>query len=143
MANSTLERIKGRHLQNLEGCLSVLLGDYHSQEICFKSVFFLFYRSNNYQPTMLQKGKESITCSRLSDSEKDARVKDTRKYERVRREDEISSRFIFVFALSQFRGPDYIWERVSLLPNSVCGCEGLRARLAIALKKQLQNLCRS
>ena len=35
---------------------------------------------------MLQKGKESIACSRLSDSEKDARVKDTRKYERVRKE---------------------------------------------------------
>ena len=128
----------------------ISLWDYHSQEIRFKCFFFvLFYRSNNYQPTMLQKGKESIACSRLSDSEKDARVKDTRKYERVRKEkgtvagkirgrkmrDEISSRFIFVFALSQFRGPDYIWERVNLLPNSVCGCEGLRARLAIALKK--------
>ena len=95
---------------------------------------------------MLQRRKESIACSKLSDSEKDARVKDTRKYERVRREtegtvarnirgrkirDEISSRFIFVFALSQFRGPDYISERVNLLPNSVCGCGGLRARLQL------------
>ena len=57
--------------------------------------------------------------------------------------DEISSRFIFVFALSQFRGPDYISERVNLFSNShLCGCEGLSARVAIALKKQLQNLCR-
>ena len=56
--------------------------------------------------------------------------------------DEISSRFIFVFALSQFRGPDYISERVNLLSNShLCGCEGLSARLAIALKKHSFRIC--
>ena len=50
----------------------------------------------------------SSLCSRLSDSGEDAKEKGTCKVGGV------SSRFIFVFALSQFSGPDYLgaWKRL-------------------------------
>ena len=88
---------------------------------------------------MLQKGKESIACSRLSDCEKDARVKDTRKYERVRKEKgTVAGKIRGRKMRDETSSP---WERVNLLPNSVCGCKGLRARLAIALKKHSFRIC--
>ena len=53
------------------------------------------------------------TCSRLSDSGDDALVKSTQKYECM----VWSARFIFVFALSQFRGRGYLvaWNRLRRL----------------------------
>ena len=63
-----------------------------------------------------------LACFRLSDSRNDAYVWGTQKYERVIWEkgavgpslSPVSSRFIFVFALSQFRRPDYLeaWNRL-------------------------------
>ena len=67
-----------------------------------------------------------LTCSRLSDSGEDAKVKRHAKSWRggkKRREkgkepplllSPVSSRFIFVFALSQFSEPDYLgaWNRL-------------------------------
>ena len=52
-----------------------------------------------------------IACSRLSDSGEDAKVKGTRKVLSP-----FSSRFTFVFALSQFSGPNYLgpWKRLHL-----------------------------
>ena len=59
-----------------------------------------------------------MACSRLSDSGKDAKVKGARKVGGGAGREKgilspVSSRFIFVFALSQFRGPDYFgaWEK--------------------------------
>ena len=56
-----------------------------------------------------------IACSRLSDSGEDTKEKDTRKVggakKRKRKKpllSQVSSRFIFVFALSQFSRPDYL-----------------------------------
>ena len=62
-----------------------------------------------------------IACSRLSDSGEDTKEKDTRKVggtkKRKRKKpllSPVSSRFIFVFALSQFSRPDYLraWNRL-------------------------------
>ena len=62
-----------------------------------------------------------IGCSRLSNSGKDMKEKDTRKVggakKRKRKKpllSPVASRFIFVFALSQFSGPDYLraWNRL-------------------------------
>ena len=62
-----------------------------------------------------------IACSRLSDSGEDTKERDTRKVggakKRKRKKpllSPVSSRFIFVFALSQFSGPDYLraWNRL-------------------------------
>ena len=51
-----------------------------------------------------------LACSRLSDSGEDAKVKGTRKVDEAtkRKRKGVSSRFIFVFALAQFSGPDYL-----------------------------------
>ena len=50
-----------------------------------------------------------IACSRLSDSGEDAKAKGTRKVGGA-----VSTRFVFVFARSQFSGPDYLgaWNRL-------------------------------
>ena len=50
-----------------------------------------------------------LACFRLSGSGEDAKEKGTRKVGSP-----VSSRFIFVFALSQFSGPDYLgaWNRL-------------------------------
>ena len=64
-----------------------------------------------------------VACSRLSDSGEDAKEKGTRKVggEGKRKKEgsppplsPVSSRFIFLFALSQFSGPDYLgaWNRL-------------------------------
>ena len=45
-----------------------------------------------------------LACSRLSDSGEDAKEKDTRKVDGAEKR-KVSSRFTFVFALSQFTGP--------------------------------------
>ena len=75
-----------------------------------------------------------VACSRLSDSGEEAKEKGTRKVggaerggkkEKGKRKGErerppllspVSSRFIFVFALSQFSGHDYLgaWNRLAL-----------------------------
>ena len=82
-----------------------------------------------------------VACSRLSDSEEEAKEKGTRKVSGAERGgagrsgagkrkkekgkwkgerppllSPVSSRFIFVFALSQFSGPDYLgaWNRLAL-----------------------------
>ena len=54
---------------------------------------------------------------RLSDSGEDAKVKGTRKVggaKKGKRRGPVSFRFNFVFALSQFSGPDYLgaWNRL-------------------------------
>ena len=51
-----------------------------------------------------------LACSRLSDSGEDAKVKGTRKVDgpKKRKRNGVSSCFIFVFALAQFSGPDYL-----------------------------------
>ena len=66
----------------------------------------------------------TVACSRLSDGGEDAKEKGTRKVGGAgKRKGErapppplspVSSRFIFVFALSQFSGPDYLgaWNRL-------------------------------
>ena len=53
-------------------------------------------------------------CSRLSDSGEDAKVKGTRKGSEAWKRKIFSSRFIFLFALSKFRWPDYLgaWNRL-------------------------------
>ena len=57
-----------------------------------------------------------LTCSKLSDSGEDAKVRGTRKvqWRGGKKLSPVSSPFIFVFALSQFRGPDYLgaWNRL-------------------------------
>ena len=53
---------------------------------------------------------ETITCSRLSDSGEDAKVKGTRKGRSGRKKELVSSRFIFMFMLSQICGPDYLGD---------------------------------
>ena len=55
-----------------------------------------------------------IACSRLSDSGKDTKEKDTRKVGGAKKLSPVSSCFIFVFALSQFSGPNYLraWNRL-------------------------------
>ena len=51
-----------------------------------------------------------LACSRLSDSGEDAKVKGTRKVggAKKRKRKGVYSRFIFVFPLAQFSGPDYL-----------------------------------
>ena len=52
---------------------------------------------------------EYVACSRLSVSGVDAKENDTPRWgEGEKKEKEVSSHFIFVFALSQFSGPDYL-----------------------------------
>ena len=53
-------------------------------------------------------------CSRLSDNGEDAKVKGTRKGSEAWKRKIFSSRFIFLFALSKFRWPDYLgaWNRL-------------------------------
>ena len=70
----------------------------------------------------------SVACSRLSDSGEDAKEKGTRKDGGARKRkgergsvaplSPVSSRFIFVFAFSQFSGPDYLgaWNRLFFQP---------------------------
>ena len=57
-----------------------------------------------------------LPCSRLSDSGEDAKVTSTRKvqWRGGKKLSPVSSPFIFVFALSQFSGPDYLgaWNRL-------------------------------
>ena len=54
-----------------------------------------------------------LACSRLSDSGEDAKVKGTRKVGGAKKGKPLLSP---VFALSQFRGPNYLgaWNRVGL-----------------------------
>ena len=54
-----------------------------------------------------------VACTRLSDSGEDAKVKGTRKVGGL---SPVSSRFTFVFALSQFSWPNYLgaWNRLTL-----------------------------
>ena len=67
-----------------------------------------------------------VTCSRLSDSGKEAKVKGAQKlagWEKGKRRpllSPVSSRFIFVFALFQFSGPDCLraWNRLNCLQMS-------------------------
>ena len=52
-----------------------------------------------------------VACSRVSDSGKDVKKKRHAKIWRDGKKEKVSpvsSRFIFVFALSQFSGPDYL-----------------------------------
>ena len=51
---------------------------------------------------------EAITCSRLSDSGEDAKVKGTWKAGSGGKKEIVSSRFIFMFVLSQICRPDYL-----------------------------------
>ena len=53
---------------------------------------------------------EAITCSRLSDSGEDAKVKGTRKGGGWGKKEIVSSHFIFMFVLSQICGPDYLGD---------------------------------
>ena len=61
-----------------------------------------------------------LACSRLSDSGEDAKVKGTRKFGGTKKGkpllSSVSSRFTFVFALSQFSGLNYLeaWNRLWL-----------------------------
>jgi len=61
----------------------------------------------------LLSAKHAIVCSRLSDSGEDAKEKGTRKVGGAGKRKKEA--FIFVFALSQFSGPDYLgaWNRLS------------------------------
>ena len=73
-----------------------------------------------------------LACSRLSDSWEDAKVKGTRKVGGVGKRKKppllspVSSRFIFVFALSQFSGLDYLgaWNRLllAIMPCLFASC---------------------
>ena len=56
-----------------------------------------------------------LSCSRLSGSGEDAKVKGTRKVGGAKKLSSVSFRFIFVFALSQFSVPDYLgaWNRLT------------------------------
>ena len=58
-----------------------------------------------------------LACSRLSDSGEDAKVKGTRKVGGAKKLSPVSFRIIFVFALSQFSGPDYLGTRNRLTYN--------------------------
>ena len=51
---------------------------------------------------------EAITCSTLSDSGEDAKVKGTRKGGSGGKKEIVSSHSIFMFMLSQICGPDYL-----------------------------------
>ena len=53
---------------------------------------------------------EAITCSRLSDSGEDAKVKGTRKGGSGGKKEILSSRFMFMFMLSQICGLDYLGD---------------------------------
>ena len=61
-----------------------------------------------------------LACSRLSDSGEDAKVKGKRKVGGAKKGkpllSPVSSRFTFVFTLSQFSGPNYLgtWNRLGL-----------------------------
>ena len=61
-----------------------------------------------------------LACSRLSDSRGDSPV---------------SSRFIFMFALSQFSGPNDLgaWNRLGLIRQKLCHHYQIRARLYISV----------
>ena len=77
-----------------------------------------------------------LACSRLSDSGEDAKEKGTRKgSEGGPLPSHLSSRFIFVFILSQFSGPDYLgaWNR--LLIYQCCGYNwySMRGRILLDL----------
>ena len=56
-----------------------------------------------------------LSCSRLSDSGEDAKVKGTRTVGGAKKFSPVSFRIIFVFALFQFSGPDYLgtWNRLT------------------------------
>ena len=54
---------------------------------------------------------EAITCSRLSDSGEDAKVKGTRKGGSGGKKEIVSSHSIFMFMLFQICGPDYLGDR--------------------------------
>ena len=62
-----------------------------------------------------------VACSRVSDSGKDAKKRHAKSWRGGKKEkvSPVSSRFIFVFALSQFSGPDYLgaWNRLILKLN--------------------------
>ena len=67
----------------------------------------------------------NIACSRLSDNGEDAKEKGTRKVGGAEKRkppplSTVSSRFIFVFALSQFSGPYYLgaWKKANGNMNS-------------------------
>ena len=55
-----------------------------------------------------------VACSITSDSGEDAKEKGMRKVGGREKLSPVSSRFISVFALSQFSGPDYLgtWNRL-------------------------------
>ena len=63
----------------------------------------------------------SVACSRLSDSGEDAKVKGAPSF----------LPFFFLFALSQFRGPDYLgaWNRLALQRIKQTYLEMLRGKL--------------
>ena len=54
---------------------------------------------------------EAITCSTLSDSGEDAKVKGTRKGGSGGKKEIVSSHSIFMFMLFQICGPDYLGDR--------------------------------
>ena len=68
-----------------------------------------------------------VACSRVSDSEKDAKKKNKKNKKHAKswrgakkeKVSPVSPRFIFVFALYQFSGPDYLgaWNRLILKLN--------------------------
>ena len=64
-----------------------------------------------------------VACSRLSDSGEGAKEKGARKagWGGPALLSPVSSRFFFLFALSQFCGPDYLgaWNRLVLLQRGV------------------------
>ena len=79
----------------------------HSKDL--RAVIFHGTTSNYYLVISI------LACSRLSDSGEDAKEKGTRKgSEGGPLLSHLSSRFIFVFILSQFSGPDYLgaWNRL-------------------------------
>ena len=53
---------------------------------------------------------EAITCSTLSDSGEDAKVKGTQKGGSGGKKEIVSSHSIFMFMLSQIYGPDYLGD---------------------------------
>ena len=87
--------------------------------------WFPYQRQNSYHTPHL-------ACSRLSDSWEDAKVKSTRKVGGVGKRKKppllspVSSRVIFVFALSQFSGLDYLgaWNRLllAIIPCLFASC---------------------
>ena len=66
-----------------------------------------------------------LACSRLSDSGGGSPV---------------SSRFIFVFALSQFSGPNYLgaWNRLGLIRQKLCHHYQIRAQTKKSLQTHLE-----